>query len=184
VAVIDVTGNIQPRLLEKISYPNRMGKKSDTKELVLSTDNLLSKEHRYLIAQYFGGDNYLAQAWDGDMQVEADSQNLCVYKTREMNDQKIMKEKIAEYRSLPLEKLMYGSASKVILKGDKIFLLNVEYSLTVFQLNESAGTLKRVGHYADPEGYFTDMFLRDDGNIALVGASEIHIVQPPADTKN
>ena len=58
-------------------------------------------------------------------------------------------------------------------------MLNNNSSLTVYSLDETAGTLKKVGHYAASEGRFYDMFLREDGNIALVGINQIHIVQPP-----
>jgi len=176
VAIVDVNDDKQPRLLVKSEYQALYQGKGNGITIPLPTDNTLSEEQRYRIAQYFArksGD------WEGDRYVRAENDLVCVYGVKEIGSTEIRLEKIADRKSLPLEKLMDYYPRKMILRGDIIYLLSGDSSLTVYKLNESMGTLKNIGHYAAPEGNFYDMFLREDGLITLVGNKQIHIVRPP-----
>jgi hypothetical protein len=178
--IFDINNDKQPRLLAKSMYwPLYQGKDNGKEAWItipLPTDNALSEEQRYRIAQYF---SRKFSDWEGNRYVRTGRDFIRVFEKKETCPDKIRLVQIAERKSLPLEKLLEYYPRKTILRGDMVYLLYANDSVTVYQLNESSGTLKNIGHYASPEGKFYDMFLREDGNIALVGTNQIHIVQPP-----
>jgi hypothetical protein len=180
VVVFDVSDDQQPRLLTKSTYQALYQGKEKGKEswitIPLPTDNALSEEQRYRIAQYFArkfGD------WEGNRYARTENDFIRVYEVKEVSPEKIRLEKIAERKLLPLEKLLTTYPPKIILRGDKLYSLFPGVGLTIYHFDESAGTLKNIGHYAGREGQFHDMSIRDDGRIVLIGYRQIHIVEPP-----
>jgi hypothetical protein len=190
IFVIDVSDSSKPHQLFKTRYQrDRMQDREQNRiSFTLPPDETLSYQQRYRIVQYFGFENNgvfkAVGGWDNERFATTADGSVCIYEKKETSDTEIIVEKIAEHKSIPLEKMMFPYSLKIILRQKFVYLLNMTGGLTIYQFNESAGTLKRLGHYAASEGNFYDMFLRDDGLITLVGISQIHIVQPPAAKKN
>jgi hypothetical protein len=182
IIIIDISDNASPRILNRIAYPNPSSEAGGSLRFNMPSDNSLSAEKQRYMSHYVCR-NSPAYSWDGDMYAEATGGLVCVYKIDKIDGNEIRMKKIAERKSLPLEKLIYSYPWKAVLKNNTLYVLQSDYSMTAYHMNEAAGTLKRIGHYAAPETAFFDIQIRQDGNIALMGG-KIHVVQPPLMDKN